>query len=165
MLQAVDSHLLKGIHPERIVSTVAEVLARTAKSGAEGNSKKVLCVEDEAVPARTEEGVCSLLRDSRCSVPARHRRRWRYFEAEKIDLVVMDYWLSAKNGTAVAEDMKRLRPGTPIIMLSGFSSLPGEGAVVDAWLRKAETEPEDLVREVKRLVSQNRTPRQTTLPG
>jgi hypothetical protein len=37
-------------------------------------------------------------------------------------------------------------------MLSGFSSLPGEGAVVDAWLRKAAIEPEELVHEVKRLI-------------
>ena len=74
------------------------------------------------------------------------------FRDHQIDAVVMDYWLSDRNGTAVAEEMKRLRPRIPIVMLSGFSSLPGEGAVVDAWLRKAAIEPEDLVNEVKRLI-------------
>lgn len=48
--------------------------------------------------------------------------------------------------------MKALRPGVPIVMLSGFPALPGEGAIVDAWLRKAEAEPEDILHEVKRLV-------------
>jgi hypothetical protein len=38
-------------------------------------------------------------------------------------------------------------------MLSGYSSLPGEGVVVDGWLRKAEAEPEEIVNCVKRLIS------------
>jgi hypothetical protein len=64
----------------------------------------------------------------------------------------MDYWLSGKNGTAVAEEMKRLNPRIPIVMLSGFSSLPGEGAIVDSWLRKGDVAPEDIVDEVDRLI-------------
>jgi DNA-binding NtrC family response regulator len=74
------------------------------------------------------------------------------FESQNVDAVVMDYWLSGKNGTAVAEEMKRLRPRIPIVMLSGFSALPGEGVLVDAWLRKADSAPEDVVHEVRRLI-------------
>jgi DNA-binding NtrC family response regulator len=74
------------------------------------------------------------------------------FNRQHVDAVVMDYWLSGKNGTAVAEEMKKLRPRIPIVMLSGFSSLPGEGAVVDAWLRKGDVEPDEVVSEVKRLI-------------
>jgi hypothetical protein len=37
-------------------------------------------------------------------------------------------------------------------MLSGLSALPGEGAIVDAWLRKSHIESEDLVNEVTRLI-------------
>jgi len=73
----------------------------------------------------------------------------------------MDYWLSGTNGTAVAEEMKALRPRVPIVMLSGFPSLPGEGAIVDAWLRKAEAEPEDILNEVKRLMDQHLDGRKT----
>lgn len=132
MLQAVDSHLLKGIHPERIVSTVAEVLARTAKSSADSETqKKVLCVEDEQFQLELRR---SVLTSAGFKVLGARtaQEAMEIFEAEQIDLVVMDYWLSAKNGTAVAEDMKRLRPGTPIIMLSGFSSLPGKA---QWWMR------------------------------
>jgi hypothetical protein len=66
----------------------------------------------------------------------------------------MDYWLSGTggNGTAVAEQMKRDRPRTPIVMLSGFGALPGEGAIVDLWLGKGHIQPQDLVAEVRRLI-------------
>jgi DNA-binding NtrC family response regulator len=86
------------------------------------------------------------------------------FRSNHIDAVVMDYWLSVENGTAIAEQMKALRPRTPVVMLSGFSSLPGEGAVVDAWLRKAEIQPEDLIREVTRLVRLRKDARRTAIP-
>ena len=74
------------------------------------------------------------------------------FRTQQVDAVVMDYWLSGTNGTTIAEEMKRLQPRIPIVMLSGYSSLPGEGAVVDAWLRKAQVEPEEIVNAVKRLI-------------
>ncbi len=76
------------------------------------------------------------------------------FESSQIDAVVMDYWLSGVggNGTALAEKMKRMRPRVPILMLSGFASLPGEGTVVDSWVRKGEIDPESLVHEVERLI-------------
>jgi hypothetical protein len=47
--------------------------------------------------------------------------------------------------------MKRLRPEVPIIVLSGFASLPGETiGLVDAWLQKRDVEA--LVREVENLI-------------
>jgi len=67
--------------------------------------------------------------------------------------VVMDYWLSGKSGTAVADEMKRFRPRIPIVMLSGSPALPGENMVVDAWLRKGSVNPDDIVNEVNRLIS------------
>jgi DNA-binding NtrC family response regulator len=82
------------------------------------------------------------------------------FRSSHVDAVVMDYWLSGQNGTALAEEMKTMRPRVPIVMLSGFASLPGEEAIVDSWLRKAEVEPEDLIHELTRLIALRATPRQ-----
>jgi DNA-binding NtrC family response regulator len=81
------------------------------------------------------------------------------FRSSHVDAVVMDYWLSGQNGTALAEEMKMMRPRIPIVMLSGFASLPGEEAIVDSWLRKAEVEPEDLIHELTRLIALRATPR------
>jgi DNA-binding NtrC family response regulator len=79
------------------------------------------------------------------------------FRSREIHAVVLDYWMSGKNGLVLAEEMKRERPDTPIIMLSGFVSLPGEGVgVVDTWLQKSRVRPDVLVEKVKSLINRNR---------
>jgi len=169
MLGAVDGQLLKGRQPEKIVSLVSEVLAESKEPSEEEppeEDKKflgtVLCVEDEELQLRLRE---VLLESAGFKVFGARtaKEAMEIFRSNHIDAVVMDYWLSVENGTAIAEQMKALRPRTPIAMLSGFSSLPGEGAVVDAWLRKAEVQPEDLVREVKRLVNLRKAVRRTAI--
>jgi CheY-like chemotaxis protein len=164
MREAVDGHMLKGRQPEQIVSVVSEILAESKESP---EDKKflgtVLCVEDEELQLRMRE---MLLESAGFKVFGARtaKEAMEIFRANHIDAVVMDYWLSIENGTAIAERMKALRPRTPIAMLSGFSSLPGEGAVVDAWLRKAEIQPEDLIREVTRLVNLRKDARRTAIP-
>jgi DNA-binding response OmpR family regulator len=75
------------------------------------------------------------------------------FRKKDIDAVVLDYWLSGKKGVEIAEEMKRERPMVPMIILSGFASLPGEGAgLVTTWFQKGKVEPEELVNEVRRLI-------------
>ena len=57
----------------------------------------------------------------------------------------------------VARELKRLKPGIPIIILSAFISLPDEIiGVADVWLRNAEVEPADLLKEVQRLLKEPR---------
>jgi hypothetical protein len=57
------------------------------------------------------------------------------------------------NGMEIATEMKRLRPTIPIIMLSGFPALPGEGVgLVDTWLQKARVQPEALIDQVSDLI-------------
>jgi DNA-binding response OmpR family regulator len=78
------------------------------------------------------------------------------FRTRAIDAVVLDYWMSGMNGLTLATEMKRERPTLPIIMLSGFASLPGEGdGIVDAWLQKAGIDPEFLVARVQDLIRRN----------
>lgn len=154
MLNTVDSHVQKGSEPEVLLTALSAVLAE----GGERRNRDplvprqtILCVDDEQLQLQMRR---ALLESAGFAVLQAQSAKaaLELFRANSIDAVVMDYWLSDKNGTAVAEEMKRLRPRTPIVMLSGFSSLPGEGAVVDAWLRKAAIEPEELVHEVKRLI-------------
>jgi two-component system, OmpR family, response regulator CpxR len=154
MLNMVDSHIQKGSEPEILLTAVAAVLARDRDQRQHDNlipPKTILCVDDEQLQLQLRR---ALLESAGFKVLQAQSAKaaMDIFRGHQIDAVVMDYWLSDRNGTAVAEEMKRLRPRTPIVMLSGFSSLPGEGAVVDAWLRKAAIEPEDLVNEVKRLI-------------
>lgn len=54
-----------------------------------------------------------------------------------VDVVVIDYFMPEMNGLEVALEMRRLRPQTPIIMLSGALHVP-EPALkwVDAFIAK-----------------------------
>jgi len=48
----------------------------------------------------------------------------RVFQAEQVDVVIVDYWMSRMNGLVVARALKTLRSIIPIIMLSGYAELP-----------------------------------------
>jgi len=62
------------------------------------------------------------------------------FIAECVDLVVLDYAMPEMNGFDVAVEMKRIRPGIPILMLSAYFPVPPEVLqVVDAYATKGES--------------------------
>jgi len=86
----------------------------------------------------------------------------KLFRARDVGVVVLDYWMSGMKGTEIAVEMKRQRPKVPIIVLSGFGLLPGEASLVNAWFQKGKIQPEDLVREVQRLVGRSTDTQQNT---
>lgn len=64
----------------------------------------------------------------------------RLFRMNKIDAVIVDYWMSGMNGLVVAREIKKLRPTVPIIVLSGFPELPGEAVgIADRWILKGRS--------------------------
>jgi CheY-like chemotaxis protein len=153
-LAAVDSQVQKGHDPETLLSAVSKVLAQPRRPPAQEPAflRTVLCVEDNPMELQLRK----LLFESAGFIVLQARSAsaaLELFASQPVDAVVLDYWLSDRNGTLVAEEMKRLQPRIPIVMLSGYSSLPGEGVVVDGWLRKAEAEPEEIVSCVQRLIS------------
>jgi DNA-binding response OmpR family regulator len=130
------------------------VAAGVWKAGilAEATGKTILCVEDEEQQLRLRK---ILFEDAgfQVLVAQTGNQALELFRLQDVDGVVLDYWMAGMNGLAVAREMKRVRPGTPIIVVSGFASLPGETiGLVDAWFQKSKIEPEDLVKEVKSLV-------------
>jgi len=166
-LRNVDGHLRKGQDPQVLLSEVARVLGRSRNGSGKGtvSQRTVLCVEDEELQLKARRLVFEAA--GYCVLEARTAKgAISIFESRNVDVVVMDYWLSDQNGngTAVAEQMKKLRPRTPIVMLSGFSALPGEGALVDSWMRKSQLEPEYLLHEVDRLIELRTIHQQTDSP-
>lgn len=153
-LKLVNGQVRKAQSPEVLLSEISEVLARTRDGRKRVQTSvawTVLCVDDEQLQLQLRtllfESAGFKVLQARSAAAA-----MEFFRSQQVDAVVMDYWLSGTNGTAIAEEMKKLHPEIPIVMLSGYSSLPGEGAVVDAWLRKAQVEPEEIVNAVKRLI-------------
>jgi CheY-like chemotaxis protein len=114
----------------------------------------VLCVEDEDQQLRLRK----LLFESEgfnVLTAQTGRQALELFQAHAVDAVVLDYWMAGMNGMAVATELKRLRPTIPIIVLSGWTSLPGETiGLVDAWFQKAQIQPAELVSTVSRLARQ-----------
>ena len=79
------------------------------------------------------------------------------FRYQPFDLVILDYWMADMDGLDVAAELKRLKPKTPIIILSGYTAILDEGlGKVDLWLRKGEADPEQLITAVAQLLSRSR---------
>lgn len=123
-----------------------------AENNAFNNGATVLCVDDEETALITRR----MLLES-----AGHRvlearsgpEGLAVFQAEKVDVVILDYWMSGMKGTSVAAEMKRINPLVPIIVLSGVSDLPGEGSGwVDQWLIKGTHKAEHLLESVSTLL-------------
>jgi CheY-like chemotaxis protein len=75
------------------------------------------------------------------------------FQSERVDAVVLDYWMSGMKGTAVAAELKRINPAVPVIMLSGMGDLPGEvSGLIDQWIVKGSSRAEQLLDSVKALL-------------
>jgi len=54
-----------------------------------------------------------------------------------VDVVIVDYFMPEMNGGEVANEMRRLRPQAPIIMLSGEVDVPEQALKwVDAFIAK-----------------------------
>jgi CheY-like chemotaxis protein len=81
------------------------------------------------------------------------------FRFQSIDVVILDYWMADLDGLDVAAELKKLNPKTPVIMLSGYTSILDEGlGRVDLWLRKGEGDPNQLLLAVAELLSRSRSP-------
>ena len=115
--------------------------------------KTVLCVEDEEPQLELRQKLFESA-GFECHGARSGAEALELFRTRQIDAVVLDYWVPDMKGIAIAESMKRQRPAVPIVMLSGLSSLPGEGlGIVSAWFRKGNVEPEELINEVRRLTN------------
>jgi CheY-like chemotaxis protein len=155
LLDAVDSYVQKGPDPQVLLFVMSQVLA-SPQGHRDGErlarQRTILCVEDDDLELKLRKMLFESF--NFLVLPATSASlALEIFKSRRVDAVVMDYWLSGKSGTAVADEMKRFRPRIPIVMLSGSPALPGENMVVDAWLRKGSVNPDDIVNEVNRLIS------------
>lgn len=75
-----------------------------------------------------------------------------------VDEVLLDYQMPEMNGEMVATEMRRTKPGVPILMLSGCVSVPKSvRKLVDGFIAKGVS-LEFLLREIERLLNRLRRP-------
>jgi CheY-like chemotaxis protein len=128
-------------------------IARIPMPNPNGEHKTVLCAEDDEDQLTARRLV--LESSGFLVLPARTgAEALQVFQTHVVDAVILDYWMPGMKGISVAREMKRIRPDIPVVVLSGFSSLPDETiGIVDAWLQKRDVEPEELVAELRRLIA------------
>ena len=73
-----------------------------------------------------------------------------------IDLVLVDYSLPGRDGGIVAEEMKRCKPGVPIILVSATATELATLTCVDGRVDKGQS-PTVLLDEIARLLSTSQT--------
>ena len=116
------------------------------------NALTILCIDDEEAGLTVRK----LLLESagyRVLTAQSGREGIQVFKSQPVDAAIIDYWMSGMNGVAVARELKRLSPRTPIMILSAYASLPDETlGAADIWIRKGEEDPQVLLAEVSRLL-------------
>jgi CheY-like chemotaxis protein len=148
MFESVDAYVQKGQDVEVLLSTIEKVLAPPAVE--RRNGKTVLCADDE-INELTARRMVLESSGFKVLVARNGQDALDVFRSAVVDAVVLDYFMPGMTGLSVAREMKDLRPEVPIIVLSGFASLPGETiGVVDAWMQKKDVEV--LLRELERLI-------------
>ena len=96
----------------------------------------VLCIDDEEIGLKS---ISEVLESRGYKVIAVRTAEdgIRIFSSHNVDAVVLDYWIGPTRGLSLAKEFRQLRPGVPIIMLSGYASLPNEiDGVADGWIIK-----------------------------
>jgi len=78
--------------------------------------------------------------------------------AQTIDLVLLDYMMPGEDGGVIAEKMKKVRPSTPILMLTAYVDLPSETLTsVDRYVIKGQS-PAELLRAVAEMLNSSTGP-------
>ena len=103
--------------------------------------RRVLCVDDEKVGLAVRRilleanGYTVLTAD--CGPQA-----LQIFDEHLVDAVILDYSMPGMDGAQVAAEMRLRRPGTPILLLSAYVTLPDEVLrLVDLSLTKGDGAP------------------------
>ena len=113
--------------------------------------KTVLCVDDEKIGLRVRK----IMLESRgyaVLTAGDGHEGLKVFDENEVDLVLLDYYMPELNGGEVASEMRRRRPGVPIVFLSAYFSLPPEALeVADAFITKGDP-PDVLIQKIQNLL-------------
>jgi CheY-like chemotaxis protein len=98
--------------------------------------KTLLCVDDNQSSLK----MCKMVLEDfgyKVLTASSGREGLEVFASNAIDAVILDYQMPEMNGELVAAEMKRTNPRIPILMLSGWVSLPESALqLVDEFVAK-----------------------------
>ncbi len=100
--------------------------------------KTLLCVDDNQSSLK----ICKIILEDfgyKVITASSGREGHEVFASLAIDAVILDYQMPEMNGELVAAEMKRTNPRIPILMLSGWVSLPDSALqLVDEFVAKGD---------------------------
>ena len=123
---------------------------------------RILCVDDEASGLKLRQLILER-KGYLVSTAATVSEALALFKSRGIDLVVTDHLLGRETGTAMAKEMKRLKPTVPIIVLSGTTDTLEGMEYIDAFISKAEG-PESLLAKVAQLFARSEAAGASRIP-
>ncbi len=101
-------------------------------------SKTVLCIDDNQDILECEQAFLESVGYTVLTAPS-GGKGLELASIHSVDVVIVDYFMPEMNGQEVAIEMRRLRPQTPIIMLSGAVDVPEQALMlVDAFIAKEQ---------------------------
>jgi CheY-like chemotaxis protein len=113
--------------------------------------KTVLCVDDEKIGLRVRK-IMLESRGYRVLTATSGPDGLTVFDENDVDLVVLDYYMPDVNGAEVASEIRRRKPGVPIVFLSAYFSLPPEALeLADAFITKGDP-PDVLIERIQHLL-------------
>ena len=104
-------------------------------------SHLILCVDDEMIGLRVRKVLLERA-GYRVLTAQDGPAGLQVFSAEPVDAVVLDYSMPGMNGGEVADQMRRIKPDVPILLLSAYLGLPQNVTrLVNLYMTKGEGAP------------------------
>ena len=114
----------------------------------------LLCIDDNQSSLK----ICKIILEDfgyKVSTASSAREGLEIFASHVIDAVILDYQMPEMNGELVAAEMRRTKPRVPILMLSGWVSLPESALLlVDEFVAKGDP-VEFMLLAVRQVLSRN----------
>jgi two-component system response regulator CpxR len=120
--------------------------------------KTILCVDDNE-QALSIRKVLLETRGYRVLAFNNGEQALEAFRSGNVDLVLTDLMMPGVDGSRLIEEVKRLSPQTPAVLLSGRVKIYERETLADVFLPKGMYEPVDLLERIRLLLVRKRGPK------
>jgi CheY-like chemotaxis protein len=108
----------------------------------------ILCIDDDPEVLRAREQLLEMNGFLVFTASSGAEGLQLLSDGQTVDLVLLDYVMPGMSGKQLAEELKRLYPQVPIVLVSGFQELPETLLrMVDGYVRKGQ-DPEVVIRTI-----------------
>ncbi|MFZ0564231.1 MAG: response regulator [Terriglobales bacterium] len=87
------------------------------------------------------------------------------FRRGGVDLVLTDLLMPGVDGSRLIEEVKRVSPQTPTVLISGRTKIYERETLADVFLPKGLYEPAELLERIRLLLVRKRGPKRQVEPG